>query len=74
MDIDDDDDIYAPSEPTVAEAKTNAAPTASKTSRSDDLEEGEEEDEEVDMDEDDSVRACPRFLGEVNALTACAGR
>lgn len=68
MDIDDDDDFYAPEEPTThtdtaAPADTQAAsiPTQPqqqlKQQDEEDLEEGEEEDEGADMDEDDSV--CP---------------
>ncbi|KAI2640910.1 Fip1 motif-domain-containing protein [Hypomontagnella submonticulosa] len=65
MDIDDDDDFYAPEEPTThtdtaAPADTQAAsiPTQPqqqlKQQDEEDLEEGEEEDEGADMDEDDS--------------------
>lgn len=65
MDIDDnDDDFYAPEEPTVsttaepaqtgAHAATEAAHTEAKPDADEDLEEGEEEDEGGAMDEDDS--------------------
>jgi pre-mRNA 3'-end-processing factor FIP1 len=61
MDVDEDDDFYAPEEPSVpVEHKTNAVPStpvgtgaAKSDSRADDLEEGEEEDEGAEMDEDD---------------------
>ncbi|KAK1765854.1 Fip1 motif-domain-containing protein [Phialemonium atrogriseum] len=57
MDIDEDDDFYAPEEPDVqptATAAAPAAPVAAKTeSQNDELEEGEEEDESGEMDEDD---------------------
>lgn len=69
MDIDEDDDFYAPEEPAV-EATTTPATTTDPTedaaatipspqvdAKSDELEEGEEEDEggAMDEDEDDSV-------------------
>lgn len=61
MDIDDnDDDFYAPEEPTVpapAEAPQDGAenaPAEAKPDADEDLEEGEEEDEGGAMDEDDS--------------------
>lgn len=65
MDIDDnDDDFYAPEEPTVsasaeapqdgAPAATETAPAEAKPDADEDLEEGEEEDEGGAMDEDDS--------------------
>ena len=51
MDIEDEDDLYAPEEPKVeTDDKKNQAQQPSK---SDDLEEGEEEDEGAAMDEDD---------------------
>lgn len=56
MDIDDDDDLYAPEE---AKVDTKTEPVEEKTpanSKPDDLEEGEEEDEgdaAMDEDEDD---------------------
>lgn len=57
MDIDEDDDFYAPEEPDVqptATAAAPAAPVAAKTEpQNDELEEGEEEDESGEMDEDD---------------------
>ncbi|KAF4867714.1 Pre-mRNA polyadenylation factor FIP1 [Colletotrichum siamense] len=60
MDIDEDDDFYAPEEPTVpapAPATENAAapkaPSPKVESKNDELEEGEEEDEGGAMDEDD---------------------
>lgn len=59
MDMDEDDDIYAPEElqvqPTAAPSAP-AAPAANETkpeAGNDELEEGEEEDEGEDMDEDD---------------------
>lgn len=68
MDIDEDDDFYAPEEPTVpapAPATENAAATKAPSpkveSKNDELEEGEEEDEGGAMDEDDdedSVSFC----------------
>ncbi|OTA84478.1 hypothetical protein M434DRAFT_400424 [Hypoxylon sp. CO27-5] len=69
MDIDDDDDFYAPDEPTTqndqpdpAHSDTAAVPTQPQSQpqqqqipqNEEDLEEGEEEDEGTDMDEDDS--------------------
>lgn len=63
MDIDDnDDDFYAPEEPTAPAAPaaqpdgaaTTAAEPESKPDQDEDLEEGEEEDEGGAMDEDDS--------------------
>ncbi|ETS73640.1 hypothetical protein PFICI_14586 [Pestalotiopsis fici W106-1] len=56
MDIDDDDDFYAPDEPETTQAP---APQANATvqpaaQHDEDLEEGEEEDEGAEMDEDDS--------------------
>ncbi|KAH7376746.1 Fip1 domain-containing protein [Plectosphaerella cucumerina] len=67
MDIDDDEDFYAPEPGTVTEAKpagsdkaatppTTAAPAPTTESKADDkaeLEEGEEEDDDGAMDEDD---------------------
>ncbi|KAM7184852.1 Fip1 motif domain containing protein [Rhypophila sp. PSN 637] len=66
MDIDEDDDFYAPEEPQVAPAQppatstgapeptAAAAPSAgTKTDPNEELEEGEEEDEGGEMDEDD---------------------
>jgi len=60
MDIDEDDDFYAPEEAeaptTAADGSKDPAPT-SKVEPDEDLEEGEEEDEgAMDEDEDDSVR------------------
>ncbi|KAI0148350.1 Fip1-domain-containing protein [Hypoxylon sp. NC0597] len=69
MDIDDDDDFYAPDEPTTqndhpdpAHSNADAVPTQPQSQpqqqqdhqNEEDLEEGEEEDEGADMDEDDS--------------------
>ncbi|KAI0403790.1 Fip1-domain-containing protein [Xylaria palmicola] len=64
MDIDDDDDFYAPEEPTQpAEGSSGAAATATNTAsnaapaashRDEDLEEGEEEDEGAEMEDSDS--------------------
>jgi hypothetical protein len=59
MDIDDEDDFYAPEEPQApaAQPAAAAAPPATKHDASEELEEGEEEDEGGEMDEDeDSVR------------------
>ncbi|KAK3361221.1 Fip1 domain-containing protein [Lasiosphaeria ovina] len=58
MDIDEEDDFYAPEEPTAPQAPaastTAPAPTAkAKPDANDELEEGEEEDEGGEMDEDD---------------------
>ncbi|KAK0641962.1 Fip1 motif-domain-containing protein [Cercophora newfieldiana] len=56
MDIDEDDDFYAPDEPEVpaAQAATaTAPPPTSKPDAGDELEEGEEEDEGGEMDEDE---------------------
>lgn len=67
MDIEDDDDIYAPEEPAAPPAKTEAdakadtqtAP-ANGSRKEEELEEGEEEDEGGEVmdedDDDDSVR------------------
>lgn len=64
MDIDDDDDFYAPDEPTTQNDATDSTDAASaiqtqaqqqqQQQDEGDLEEGEEEDEGADMDEDDS--------------------
>ncbi|KAF3066484.1 Pre-mRNA polyadenylation factor FIP1 [Daldinia childiae] len=68
MDIDDDDDFYAPDEPTTQNDPSNTTdshtaatsvqpqpqPTQQQQQDEEDLEEGEEEDEGADMDEDDS--------------------
>jgi pre-mRNA 3'-end-processing factor FIP1 len=56
MDIDDDDDFYAPEEPVTQAApeQPSTGPTATGNQRDEDLEEGEEEDEGAEMDEDDS--------------------
>ncbi|KAK6827368.1 Fip1 motif-domain-containing protein [Apiospora arundinis] len=58
MDIDDDDDFYAPDEPETTQATTQPvagtnAPAEDQQAHDEDLEEGEEEDEGADMDEDD---------------------
>ncbi|KAK4445979.1 Fip1 motif-domain-containing protein [Podospora aff. communis PSN243] len=56
MDIDEDDDFYAPEEPEAPAAQTTPAaapPTISKLDAGDELEEGEEEDEGGEMDEDE---------------------
>ncbi|KAK0715971.1 Fip1 motif-domain-containing protein [Lasiosphaeris hirsuta] len=56
MDIDEDDDFYAPEEPETApaqHAQPAPAPVATKTDVGDELEEGEEEDEGGEMDEDE---------------------
>lgn len=61
MEADEDDDIYAPEEPTVtAESKSAAlSPSVARAdARADDLEEGEEEDEGAEMDEDDDDSVC----------------
>lgn len=65
MEIDDDDDFYAPEEPIMqsvdnttapgAAANANAAPTGPQ--HDEDLEEGEEEDEGAEMEDSDSVRS-----------------
>ncbi len=49
MEMDEDDDIYVPEEPTF-EPEEDKKPIATKT---EELEEGEEEDESGAMDEDD---------------------
>ncbi|KAI1862067.1 uncharacterized protein JN550_010532 [Neoarthrinium moseri] len=55
MDINDDDDFYAPDEPETTQAAEPSAPAnAPPRHHDEDLEEGEEEDEGADMDEDDS--------------------
>ncbi|KAH8912681.1 Fip1-domain-containing protein [Coniochaeta sp. PMI_546] len=59
MDLDEDDDFYAPEEPetqATAASSASSAPAAIETkteNQNDELEEGEEEDEGGDMDEDD---------------------
>lgn len=56
MDIDEDEDFYAPDEPEVQPTTTPAAPApaAPQTEpQNADLEEGEEEDSGGEMDEDD---------------------
>jgi len=63
MDIDDEDDFYAPEEPTIqpAESSTGALPEATSNQapaeeqNNEDLEEGEEEDEGAEMEDSDSV-------------------
>ena len=68
MDIDEDDDFYAPEEPDVSAVEAPPAPVEGQTeskheAQDDDLEEGEEEDEGGEMmdEEDDSVRADSLF-------------
>ncbi|KAK7955793.1 Fip1 motif-domain-containing protein [Apiospora aurea] len=58
MDIDDDDDFYAPDEPETTQspaqpAAGTTAPADEQQNQDEDLEEGEEEDEGAEMDEDD---------------------
>ncbi|KAL2018168.1 hypothetical protein VTK56DRAFT_1193 [Thermocarpiscus australiensis] len=56
MDIDDEDDFYAPEEPEAPAAQPEPAaapPPAAKKDANEELEEGEEEDEGGEMDEDD---------------------
>lgn len=72
MDIDDEDDFYAPEEPQAqvqaAQAQQSPGDTtpATKKEANEELEEGEEEDEGGAMDEDeDSVRL--KHTGEPNA-------
>ena len=56
MDIDDEDDFYAPEEPQAAAQPAPAEAPATKKDASEELESGEEEDEGGAMDEDeDSV-------------------
>lgn len=56
MDIDDDDDFYAPDEPEAVEIPAvQPGANAPVVHHDEDLEEGEEEDEGAAMDEDDSV-------------------
>lgn len=68
MEIDDEDDFYAPEEPDVSQPVAAAAPApapapAAEQHHDEDLEEGEEEDEGAEMDEDDSVcRPTPMLL------------
>ncbi|KAJ3562526.1 hypothetical protein NPX13_g8540 [Xylaria arbuscula] len=65
MDIDDDDDFYAPEEPTIQPAENASTPALTapnfthpepqqKQQQDGDLEEGEEEDEGAEMDDSDS--------------------
>ncbi|KAI0131796.1 Fip1 domain-containing protein [Xylariales sp. AK1849] len=56
MDIDDEDDFYAPDEPETTQAAVPAAKSNAPVEQQndEDLEEGEEEDEGAEMDEDDS--------------------
>jgi hypothetical protein len=67
MDIDDEDDLYAPEEPKV-DAKGEPQKDEQPTAKPDDLEEGEEEDEgdaamdEDDDDESDSVRLGANYI------------
>jgi len=66
MDMDEDDDFYAPDEPeapTVQAAPTAAPPTAAKQDAGDELEEGEEEDEGGEMDEDEDSVCFPLIPG-----------
>jgi pre-mRNA 3'-end-processing factor FIP1 len=54
MDIDDEDDFYAPDEPeTTQTVETTGDANAPAEHHDEDLEEGEEEDEGAEMDEDD---------------------
>jgi len=53
MDIEDEDDFYAPEEPKVQATEDKKDQPQQQPSKSDDLEEGEEEDEGAAMDEDD---------------------
>jgi pre-mRNA 3'-end-processing factor FIP1 len=55
--VEDDDDFYAPDEPTIPDQDEThvAASKDAPAEHDEDLEEGEEEDEGVEMDEDDSV-------------------
>lgn len=68
MDIDDDDDFYAPEEPTIEPTQNAAAPGLAASistpteqqqkqqqQQDGDLEEGEEEDEGAEMEDSDSV-------------------
>jgi pre-mRNA 3'-end-processing factor FIP1 len=60
MDVDEDDDFYAPEEPEAPLAQSTVSNSASRETKTEDpdegLEEGEEEDEGGEMDEDeDSV-------------------
>ena len=58
MDIDDEDDFYAPEEPQTAAQPAPTEAPATKKDASEELESGEEEDEGGAMDEDeDSVNA-----------------
>ncbi|KAK3306363.1 Fip1 motif-domain-containing protein [Chaetomium strumarium] len=59
MDIDDEDDFYAPEEPQAPAAQPEAPPTAPKKEPNEELEEGEEEDEGGAMDEDDDSVGSP---------------
>lgn len=78
MDIDDDDDLYQPEEPQVAndtpEVKAADTPDEKQPKDGDDeLEEGEEEDEgaamdEDDDDDDDSVRPHVDFVCVLSSL------
>jgi pre-mRNA 3'-end-processing factor FIP1 len=77
VEMDEDDDFYAPEEPTVAAPAQQAAapaPTAEKPAavkpEDEDLEEGEEEDEggAMDEDEDNSVRSAARLCNRMNPL------
>ena len=73
MDMDEEDDFYAPEEPEVqTESAPPSAPVATETkteAANEELEEGEEEDEggEMDEDDDDSVTWQPR-LGSVATI------
>jgi hypothetical protein len=69
MDIDDEDDLYAPEEPKVDSKAETATDDKKPTSKPDDLEEGEEEDEgdaamdeDDDEDDDDSVSLASTFV------------
>jgi hypothetical protein len=57
MELDEDDDFYAPEEPLVPEPAVDTTKKL-ETSRNDELEEGEEEDESGEMDEDDDDSVC----------------
>jgi pre-mRNA 3'-end-processing factor FIP1 len=68
MDMDEDDDFYAPEEAevqTTVASSAPSAPTASETQtghQNDELEEGEEEDEGGDMDEDEDDSVIHSYL------------
>jgi pre-mRNA 3'-end-processing factor FIP1 len=71
MDIDDEDDFYAPEEPqaTVQHGPAEAPSATTKKDANEELEEGEEEDEGGAMDEDEDSVCTPSNEGVAHQMT-----